>query len=165
MVLADSSRIARVPLYLGTPLSWYQVSATGLSPSLARLSRRLAYRIVILNAVPQPRFSFLKRFSLFRFRSPLLAESRLLSFPPGTEMFQFPGFASISYVFRYRSSFEGVAPFGHSRIKACSRLPMTFRSVPRPSSPPDAKASTECSYRALSQCVSRQLSVVRDNIN
>ena len=88
-----------------------------------------------------------------------------MSFPPGTEMFQFPGFASISYVFRYRSSFEGVAPFGHSRIKACSRLPMTFRSVPRPSSPPDAKASTECSYRALSQCVSRQLSVVRDNIN
>jgi hypothetical protein len=25
---------------------------------------------------------------------------------------------------------------------------MAFRSVPRPSSPPDAKASTECSYRA-----------------
>ncbi len=30
---------------------------------------------------------------LVRFRSPLLAESRLISFPPGTEMFQFPGFA------------------------------------------------------------------------
>ena len=28
-----------------------------------------------------------------RFRSPLLTESRLISFPPGTEMFQFPGFA------------------------------------------------------------------------
>ena len=27
-------------------------------------------------------------------RSPLLRESRLISFPPGTEMFQFPGFAS-----------------------------------------------------------------------
>ncbi len=26
-------------------------------------------------------------------RSPLLRESRLMSFPPGTEMFQFPGFA------------------------------------------------------------------------
>ena len=37
-----------------------------------------------------------------------------------------------------------VAPFGHPRIKACSRLPMAFRSVPRPSSPPGAKASTEC---------------------
>ena len=30
---------------------------------------------------------------LVRFRSPLLTESRLVSFPPGTEMFQFPGFA------------------------------------------------------------------------
>ena len=30
---------------------------------------------------------------MLRVRSPLLAESRLMSFPPGTEMFQFPGFA------------------------------------------------------------------------
>ena len=30
---------------------------------------------------------------LVRFRSPLLTESRLISVPPGTEMFQFPGFA------------------------------------------------------------------------
>ena len=36
---------------------------------------------------------------LVRFRSPLLAESRLMSFPPGTEMFQFPGFASPAYEF------------------------------------------------------------------
>ncbi len=28
---------------------------------------------------------------LVRVRSPLLTESRLISFPPGTEMFQFPG--------------------------------------------------------------------------
>jgi hypothetical protein len=33
------------------------------------------------------------RFGLFRFRSPLLSESWLLSFPPGTEMVHFPGFA------------------------------------------------------------------------
>ena len=33
-------------------------------------------------------------FGLMRFRSPLLTQSRLISFPPGTEMFQFPGFAS-----------------------------------------------------------------------
>ena len=37
---------------------------------------------------------------LVRVRSPLLTESRLMSFPPGTEMFQFPGFASHSYEFR-----------------------------------------------------------------
>jgi hypothetical protein len=39
---------------------------------------------------------------LLRFRSPLLAESRLMSFPPGTEMFQFPGFASLHYGFMQR---------------------------------------------------------------
>ena len=37
---------------------------------------------------------------LVRFRSPLLAESRLMSFPPATEMFQFAGFASSPYEFR-----------------------------------------------------------------
>jgi hypothetical protein len=33
-------------------------------------------------------------FRLIPFRSPLLRESLLFSFPPGTKMFQFPGFAS-----------------------------------------------------------------------
>src|SRR3954470_8250070 len=32
------------------------------------------------------------RFGLFRFRSPLLTESRLFSLPVGTEMFHFPTF-------------------------------------------------------------------------
>ena len=36
---------------------------------------------------------------LVRFRSPLLAESRLMSIPPATEMFQFAGFASRAYEF------------------------------------------------------------------
>src|SRR6267378_4465757 len=93
MVLADSGRIARVPPYLGTPLGQSPVSATGLSPSVARLSRRLAYKELVLNAVPQPRRSFLRRFGLFRVRSPLLAESNFLSSPRGTEMFHFPRFA------------------------------------------------------------------------
>ncbi len=33
---------------------------------------------------------------LVRVRSPLLTESLLMSFPPGTKMFQFPGFASLA---------------------------------------------------------------------
>ena len=36
---------------------------------------------------------------LLRFRSPLLSESRLMSFPRATEMFQFTRFASCSYEF------------------------------------------------------------------
>ena len=38
-------------------------------------------------------------FGLVRVRSPLLTESLLLSFPPGTEMFQFPGLAARTYGF------------------------------------------------------------------
>ena len=36
------------------------------------------------------------RFSLFRFRSPLLTESRLLSLPEGNEMFHFPSFPPLT---------------------------------------------------------------------
>jgi hypothetical protein len=41
-----------------------------------------------------------KAAGLVRVRSPLLAESRLMSVPPATEMFQFAGFASPPYGFR-----------------------------------------------------------------
>ena len=60
-------------------------------------------------------------------------------------MFQFARFASFSYVFRkwYRIM-RWVAPFGNPRIKACWRLPVAYRSLPRPSSPLSAKASTKC---------------------
>ena len=37
-------------------------------------------------------------FGLFPVRSPLLGESRLISFPPATEMFHFTGFASRAYL-------------------------------------------------------------------
>src|SRR5574343_258343 len=40
-----------------------------------------------------------KEHRLFRFRSPLLSESRLMSFPRATEMFQFTRFALHAYVF------------------------------------------------------------------
>ncbi len=39
-----------------------------------------------------------------------------------------------------------VSPFGNPRIKACSQLPVAFRSVLRPSSPLSAKASTKCPF-------------------
>ena len=40
------------------------------------------------------------------------------------------------------SSIQWVAPFGHVRIKPCLRVPGLFRSLPRPSSPAEAKASS-----------------------
>ncbi len=59
-------------------------TTTGLSPSVVSLSQTVHDAI-----------------RLIRFRSALLTESRLLSFPPVTEMFQFTGFASVSYAFRH----------------------------------------------------------------
>src|ERR671934_3058883 len=47
----------------------------------------------------QPRPGMPGRFGLVRVRSPLLTESRLLSSPGGTEMFQFPPFAPPAYGF------------------------------------------------------------------
>ena len=57
------------------------------------------------------------------------------------------GYLDIS-VHRVRSLAGGlngrVSPFGHLRIKGYSHLPVAFRSVSRPSSPLNAKASTKC---------------------
>ena len=77
------------------------------------------------------------------FRSPLLRTSRLISLPPGTEMFQFPGFAS-SLLRMTGCNTRRVAPFGHLGITACVPLPRASRSLPRPSSPPCAQASPTC---------------------
>ena len=77
------------------------------------------------------------------FRSPLLRTSRLISLPPGTEMFQFPGFASVQRRMTVIAD-SRVAPFGHLGITACVPLPRASRSLPRPSSPPCAQASPTC---------------------
>ena len=55
-------------------------------------------------------------FGLFRVRSPLLAESLLFSFPPGTEMVHFPGLSSPPYVFRWRYSGISLSGLPHSDI-------------------------------------------------
>lgn len=88
-------------------------------------------------------------FGLFQFRSPLLSESLLFSFPLGTKMFQFPRFSPLKLCigfrviphYRYR-----VAPFGYPWIVVCLRLPKAFRRSLRPSSALYAKTSTIRSY-------------------
>ena len=124
-----------------TPGPW--PSPTGLSPPLAPRSRGLPLPSPCASVgptTPRPRGP---RFGLRPVRSPLLGASRLISLPPGTEMFQFPGFAL------RRSGVTGVAagrvsPFGHPGIAGCVPLPPAYRSLPRPSSPPCAQASPTC---------------------
>jgi hypothetical protein len=100
-------------------------------------------------AVPDASGSQAWATGLVRVRSSLLAESLLMSFPPATEIFQFAGFASHRYGFADGIPPKGwVAPFGDLGITGRSPLPRAFRSVPRPSSPLGAKASTRCPSRA-----------------
>ena len=54
------------------------------------------------------------RFGLFPLRSPLLRESRLISFPPATEMFQFTGLASQGLCVQPRDSWIAPGGFSHS---------------------------------------------------
>ncbi len=86
-------------------------------------------------------------FGLFPFRSPLLRVSResrsirtnirangtrliLFSFPPGTEMFHFPGFASREcYLADLRHKVEGVSPFGNLRITGYKPPPRSLSQV------------------------------------
>ena len=73
------------------------------------------------------------RFRLFPFRSPLLRESLLLSFPQGTEMFQFPWFPLPALCVQAGvppSRVRWVSPFGHPRIKAWSAAPRGFSQPP-----------------------------------
>jgi hypothetical protein len=73
------------------------------------------------------------RFRLFPFRSPLLRESLLLSFPQGTEMFQFPWFPLPVLCVQtgvLPSKGQWVSPFGYPRIKAWSAAPRGFSQPP-----------------------------------
>ena len=72
----------------------FQFLNTRLSLSMVKYSK-LILLIVTLNLINCP--ATLKKFRLIPFRSPLLRESFLLSFPLDTKMFQFSRFA-LSYL-------------------------------------------------------------------
>ena len=115
------------------------LACTGVSPSMPGLSSpfRLQQRFVDSLSTRQDRLDGPTtpyaqrlpaithvRFSLFRFRSPLLTESRLFSLPVGTEMFHFPTFPPNALCVQapVAGHYSGwVSPFGHPRISA--RLP------------------------------------------
>ena len=64
-------------------------------------------------------------------------------------MCQFPRLPSRAYVFNAERRRITGAGFSHSEIRgsiAVQRLPAAYRSRPRPSSAPGAKASTACPY-------------------
>ena len=135
-----------MPRSTQVPPALFSVSDTGLSPAVVRLSSRLLLPTPrSRTAALQPRTVETARFGLFPFlpfRSPLLWESRLISFPLGTEMFHFPRSAPQK---RYWNCFQWVAPFRDPRIigylappRGLSQLITSFIAF-------SAKASARCS--------------------
>ena len=73
------------------------------------------------------------RFSLLRFRSPLLTESLLFSLPAGTEMFHFPAFPPRHVYIQQRVPRHDswwVSPFGHPRITVRLSTPRGLTQTP-----------------------------------
>ncbi len=140
MVPPCSDRIARVPPYSSPHVL---STRTGLSPTLADLSK--SFRFLNTRHWPLPRsLATTNGVSIDVLSSGYLDVS--------VPRVRLPDLCIQSGIPRK----WGVSPFGYPRIKGCSHLPTAFRSVPRPSSPLGAKASTICSSFTLQTLIRGQ---------
>ena len=140
MVPPDSDRVPPAPPYSGTGSGWNALRIRGCHPLRPAFPGAFRYAFFFhLSPALQPRARldarglgsspFARRYSGSHCCFPFLRLLRCFSssgWPP-------------HWVDRPPAS--RVSPFGHPRIKGRSRLPAAFRSLPRPSSPPGAKAS------------------------
>ena len=117
------------------------VTRTGLSPSADRLSRRFRFLAESLCMVLQPRV---------RLDAHGLGSSHFDRHYSGNRCFFlflqvlrcFSSLRSPHLSDGLQPSTAGVPPFGHLRINSCLQIPGAFRSLPRPSSLSEAKASS-----------------------
>ena len=129
------------------PATAFSFSLTRLLRSLAPLSNGVQLTIASVDAGPQPRGAC----------SSVWAVPSSLAATMGIDLsFSSSGYLDVSvprvpsaYAMYLRmgdkSSTCRVSPFGYQGIYACLRLPLAFRSLPRPSSALGALASTLCS--------------------
>ncbi len=159
MVLPDSHGISRAPCYSGARPGGHVISSTGVPPSVPGLSMPFDYdaafsllagTAVPARAVPRPRarnacrLAHVHGLAMIRFRSPLLTEYLLL---PVLRCFTSRRSLHAPYEFRYGSPHMTAAGFPHSDTlgsRFVCQLPEDYRRLRRPSSAPDAKASTLC---------------------
>ena len=134
----------------GSLPSWMDVRVRGSSPVSPAFPCRSARASMDICAGPStPRAQCAPRFGLVPVRSPLLGESRLISLPPGTEMFQFSGLPPSGICVLPEVRGYGpprVRPFGDLRVEEHVPLAAAYRSLSRPSSASCAKASTVRPY-------------------
>ena len=106
MVLPDSDRVPRVPSYSGIIPGWSGFRLRGCHPLWPAFPGRSTTQTLVPRCDCRRNWMTLQPhsynagrlayewFGLVPVRSPLLGESRLIYFPEGTEMFQFPSFAT-----------------------------------------------------------------------
>ena len=163
MVLTDSHGISRAPCYLGYSPRRSRISATGLAPTMAGLSRPFAYTLAsrrplgrMIKKVPQPppcnscRISHTIGLASSGFARHYSRNHGCFLFLRVLRCFTSPRSLYPPYIFRRESLGhpKGPAGFPHSEIlgsKFVYQLPEAYRRLLRPSSAPDAKASTVCS--------------------
>ncbi len=137
MVLADSHGISRAPCYSGCPTRVLRDFVYGAVTPYGAAFQTASTIPRICNSLPAPvnrpegpttpirqrhRAITPYRFGLLPLRSPLLRESLLLSFPQGTEMFQFPWLPLLALCVQTRVTGHDpslVSQFGHPRFNAC----------------------------------------------
>ena len=129
------------PALLRCHLQSIAVTRTGLSPSTAALSKTFWFLDESSLMVLQPRHvrkriglgsaPFARHYSGYRLFFLFLRVLRCFSSPGSPHLYDGTG-----------SSIQWVAPFGYGRINSCLPIPGYFRSLPRPSSPAEAKASS-----------------------
>ena len=148
MVPPDSHRISRAPCYSGkrqeSPPSFdYRATTVSGRPfKTVRLPDRLITprQSVRTSKTPPttPHMQHLTtithaRFSLIRFRSPLLTESQLFSLPVGTKMFHFPTSPPHALYIQARVTRHDpgrVTPFGNPRITVRLSTPRGLSQIP-----------------------------------
>ncbi len=81
--------VLRIPLRVRTTFGYAALTLCGAASQQLHLAVGL---VTLLTGSYNPSVQA-RWFGLFRFRSPLLSESLLISLPPGTEMVHFPGLA------------------------------------------------------------------------
>ena len=148
MVLADSRQLSRFRRYSGVSrrvrvhFAYGAVTRCGATfqnaSAMYQICNSVKDLVPLLSGPTTPNWQRHQalpptRFRLFPFRSPLLRESLLLSFPQGTEMFQFPWFPLPALCVQAGvTPHDGcrVSPFGHPRIEARSAAPRGFSQPP-----------------------------------
>ena len=144
------------------PATAFFFSFTRLLRSLARLSSLVQLRIASVFAGPQPQ----KACSLVWAPSLSLAATQEIDVSFSSFRYldvSVPGVPSawtMDSSMGDRSSTCRVSPFGDQGIYACLRLPLAFRSLPRPSSALGALASTLCSS-SLNYFILRLVTIFR----